>query len=687
MAARGFERIRAHVASWRAERARVGTRQATVHRIRSLLDLGPVTSGRVELMTGQIDRLQGRVGDDEVGADRRFDALDRRFDDTTRAVDETKGAVEREAATAAAHRAESELFQQVWTTTAWLESVPVEEDVLVSVALPTRGVRRRRLRAAVDSVLRQAYGNWELVVAVDGTEDTVAAVTAQLPRDERVRVVRSPRTGVSAARNTAFDEGRGEIVAYVDDDNLMGPLWLKAVVWTAGRHPDAAVFVGAQLLESGLERGLSEDRPALWIHPFDRARLRRGNYIDQGAVAHRRNLPEAHYDESLSANVDWDFLLRVTERREPAMIPVVAGHYRTDANDRITNDPDAARSWEVVRARARAMTPLRVLALNEMYPLISETYTGEDLDALAREGAEIACCVLGKRSAPAPSPYPLYHDPVVAVAEHEPDVVLVHWAYVGLKRRALLHELGVPYAVRGHSFAAEPDQVRQLVEDPRCVGVWCFPHHGFDHPRIHPLPTVFTSHESLPHPASERDLVLSSSAGLPKKDFSLLVAAFGALEGVERRIVVGTTAEYESVVTDLVLATQELDDPPLVQANLTRPQVFELLGRTSVLVYTLAPDAGFGCPMSVVEAMTAGACVVLPERPEVRRVFGPDVRTYATVDDIVHHVRTVMAGGPAVAEERERLRSWALERFCDPEIGKRFYDELARAVRAEELGR
>ena len=315
------------------------------------------------------------------------------------------------------------------------------------------------------------------------------------------------------------------------------------------------------------------------VAPFDRRRLERGNYLDQGVLAHRRTLTDAHYDESLAASVDWDFLLRATAEHDPALIPVVASCYRTDAPDRITGRQDADASWKVVHARPRARSPLRVLAYNKMYPLISETYIGEELDALAAQGADIVCCSYDRRSAPAPSPYPLYRDLERAVAEHEPDVILTHWAPVAMERREVLRDLGVPFAVRGHSFANEPAELRQLVDEPLCVGVWCFPDHVWDHPKVHPLPTVFHGWRELPEPAATRDLVLSVSAGLSKKDFPLLVDAFAALPGVERRIVVGTTFGFESIVGDLVLATQELDDPPLIQANLIRDNVFELLAR------------------------------------------------------------------------------------------------------------
>ena len=63
-------------------------------------------------------------------------------------------------------------------------------------------------------------------------------------------------------------------------------------------------------------------------------------------------------------------------------------------------------------------------------------------------------------------------------------------------------------------------------------------------------------------------------------------------------------------------------------------------------------------------------------------MFGPDIRTYVDAEDIVEHIRTVLAGGPEVDAERERNRAWAHEHFCDPELGKRFYEELVDAARS-----
>ena len=98
--------------------------------------------------------------------------------------------------------------------------------------------------------MAQRYSRWQLVVVVDGDDDAVAAVTAVLPDDDRIDVVRSTRGGVSAARNVGLDAARGELVAYLDDDNLMGPLWTKAIAWAAGRQPDVQLFYGAELVDA-----------------------------------------------------------------------------------------------------------------------------------------------------------------------------------------------------------------------------------------------------------------------------------------------------------------------------------------------------------------------------------------------------------------------------------------------------
>ncbi len=170
------------------------------------------------------------------------------------------------------------------------------------------------------------------------------------------------------------------------------------------------------------------------------------------------------------------------------------------------------------------------------------------------------------------------------------------------------------------------------------------------------------------------------SAGLPKKDFDLLFDAFGRLTGVERRVVVAGTQGHEALPSDLLYRCQAFADPPLVQVNLPREDVFELLARTALFVYVLRTGVPFGMPMSVAEAMAAGCSVALPDRPETRSFAGPGARYYKTADELVAHARTVLAGGDEVDRERRANRERALERHCAPELGDRFYEQLTKAL-------
>jgi len=104
----------------------------------------------------------------------------------------------------------------------------------VSVILCTRN-RSRRLVPCLDRVAdsgRRARAGWELVVVDNGSTDDTQEVLGAWARGAGldVKVVTEPRAGLSAARNRGTEASRGELLAFVDDDCLVGPDWLSAVV-------------------------------------------------------------------------------------------------------------------------------------------------------------------------------------------------------------------------------------------------------------------------------------------------------------------------------------------------------------------------------------------------------------------------------------------------------------------------
>jgi glycosyltransferase involved in cell wall biosynthesis len=134
---------------------------------------------------------------------------------------------------------------------------------VVSVVVPTRG-RAAYLEVTLDSLLAQrTEAAYEIVVVDDGAADATAAVVAARP-DVR-HVAHGETRGLNAARNTGLREAEAALVAFVDDDVLVPPGWLGALVEGARRHPRADAFGGPirARFEGRTPRGCGREEPPI----------------------------------------------------------------------------------------------------------------------------------------------------------------------------------------------------------------------------------------------------------------------------------------------------------------------------------------------------------------------------------------------------------------------------------------
>ena len=580
--------------------------------------------------------------------------------------------------------ADQELRALIEPTTEWVRRAEIDTGPLLSVVTATRN-RADLLTRAVDSVRAQVYENWELVIVDDGsTDDTPGRLAEWTATDPRIVAVAGGGGGgnVGAARNAGLAAAQGQFVCYLDDDNIMEPLWLKAVAWSMARNPSTDLFYGARLADrEPAPDGTPVELPFLQFEAWDRDRLEAGNFIDLGVVAHRRNLPEANFDERLERLGDWDLVLRLTATTEPLPLPVVAMAYTTDAPDRIGRTIDATASEIAVRAKLLADRPLRVLAYNSLFPLAPETYIAEEMHALAANGAVLAWATENVSPTPMPLAEPLYTGLDEAVAGFEPDILFLFWITFASASLEELSRIGLPFAVRVHSFDYDPVLIEQVRSHPLCVGVWAYPHHADAVGGTHPLVPLIHDRQLFP-PEGERTIVLSASAGLPKKDWPTLVGAFAELarQGVDCRIFIGTTYQHEDE-PDVVRRLIEASGAPItLSLNVPHGEVVGLLGRTAAVVYTKVPGGPMGMPRSIVEGMYAGTSVIMVDLPEASLTAGPGCRTYETSEDIVRHVTEVLAGGPDIDAERAANRRRAECEFAGQEHAAAFAAALSKAL-------
>lgn len=117
---------------------------------------------------------------------------------------------------------------------------------LVSIAIPTQR-RPQGLATAARSTFRQTgvdLARLELVIvdndAVPSAQATATALAAEAPFP--VRYVHEPAPGVANARNAAMAAARGELIAFIDDDEEAAPGWLAALIDAQARFDADVVF-------------------------------------------------------------------------------------------------------------------------------------------------------------------------------------------------------------------------------------------------------------------------------------------------------------------------------------------------------------------------------------------------------------------------------------------------------------
>jgi hypothetical protein len=296
------------------------------------------------LGSGARRRLRRRLGITRL--EERLDALERAYGtDINRAWALLDGHEER------LGRAERQI--RTATVMAWIEQAAVSGEPLVSVIIPSRD-RAALLPRAIESVLAQTWGRWELLVCDDGSRDATANVVESFG-DPRIRHLPDGPLGSSAARNRGLAVADGKLIAYLDDDNRMHPNWLKSVAWAFEQRPECELLYGAIVIDDTARHHGEEgaEMPSAWLERYEAETLPESNVADTSAIAHRAGL-DARWDESLTTMGDWDLLLRLSVEREPLTLPAIACFYYTDAAERLSGLIDQSR-----RDRARIVERAR----------------------------------------------------------------------------------------------------------------------------------------------------------------------------------------------------------------------------------------------------------------------------------------------------------------------------------------
>jgi glycosyltransferase involved in cell wall biosynthesis len=180
----------------------------------------------------------------------------------------------------------------------------------ISVVIPAYN-RAREVCRAIDSALAQTMPPLEIIVVDDGSTDETPDVLARY--GDRIRVVRHANQGVSATRNAGIAIARGDLIAFLDSDDMWMPRKLELQV--ARFEADAELG----LVHCGVEfegTGIRLDGMEGWV-ATEMLRLDRNVLVSHSSsvmLPRRVALEVGGYDARMRVSEDWDFCYRVSAR-------------------------------------------------------------------------------------------------------------------------------------------------------------------------------------------------------------------------------------------------------------------------------------------------------------------------------------------------------------------------------------
>lgn len=233
----------------------------------------------------------------------------------------------------------------------------------VSVIIPAHN-SARSLPETIASVRAQTYSDWEIVAVDDGSRDATWPLLSQAGPD--VLAVRNPSAlGPAAARNRALAQATGDLVVFLDADDLLRPDYLESQIALLDRARAAGQRVGvvtcdARLLDDGdyaehTYLDLVRDRDASLT--LDAVLTRNSIYI-ASLVPRAVGDEVGWFDEELFGTEDFGLWVKILERgyvaiRNPAPLAVYRRRAGSVSSDIASQGVNNRRVYELALARGR----------------------------------------------------------------------------------------------------------------------------------------------------------------------------------------------------------------------------------------------------------------------------------------------------------------------------------------------
>jgi GT2 family glycosyltransferase len=214
---------------------------------------------------------------------------------------------------------------------------PPLEQPLVSIITRTHGGNPKILREAMASVLNQTYSHLEHIIVEDRTDfaqEMVKETARSYGAD--IRYIRSERGGRSPAANTGLEVAKGDLLLFLDNDDLLFSDHVETLVRGLQDNPEAVAAysmsweVPTYFSGGGGYREGHFTVPEPFTQPYSAERFKKGNFLPIQSVLFRKQLfiDEGGIDESIDHLEDWNLWARYARYGSFAKIDKLTSFFR-----------------------------------------------------------------------------------------------------------------------------------------------------------------------------------------------------------------------------------------------------------------------------------------------------------------------------------------------------------------------
>jgi glycosyltransferase involved in cell wall biosynthesis len=202
----------------------------------------------------------------------------------------------------------------------------------ISVIIPAYNAERT-IRETIESVQRQTFQDFDLIVINDGSKDRTVELVQSI-QNERLKIFSYENGGLPVARNRGISRATGEFIAFLDADDLWTPDKLELQLTALKQHPEAGVAYSWTCFMDVNEQGEAVSflpSPQYSFKGNVYEKLLVSDFIHSGSntLIRRQAITSAgEFDPTLRSCEDWDYWLRLATRWHFVVVPKHQIFYR-----------------------------------------------------------------------------------------------------------------------------------------------------------------------------------------------------------------------------------------------------------------------------------------------------------------------------------------------------------------------